>query len=251
MRASTVALPLAALAGLSVWAACLSVDLEGRPCPCLDGFVCVDDVCVRPGPDAGPADDGPADGGARDAGAAQDAGNGDPQDAGVAGCPDSFTTSCSGDLPLHAALARVCDDGDTFPVDLVEELGAGGGTCVGPPDTATIASSTLAGTLDSAGGGASLSLTGEVTYDVTVPDQCVPGGICLDSGGSGTCGSEGDACVCTGVVVDGATNDTLNAIGGGELAGAHRYIGCRRSDGSYLLRESEVGRLGPILVFGN
>src|ERR1044071_7758574 len=26
--------------------ACLDVNLEGRPCPCLDGFACVDDVCV-------------------------------------------------------------------------------------------------------------------------------------------------------------------------------------------------------------
>lgn len=84
-----LALALLLLAGCSFD----PVDLEGRGCPCVAGYVCVDDVCVaESGADAGGMDAGGMDAGGVDSGGV---------DAGpMEGCPaDAFCESFEGTNP--------------------------------------------------------------------------------------------------------------------------------------------------------
>lgn len=209
---------------LACASSCLAVDLTGRPCPCLDGFACVDDVCV--------ASDAPP---------------------GQVKCPSSFLAAdaCDGPPPAQASLQAVCDDGHSLPAALVEEVGAGLGTCTGAPVTAALTSSAVTGSLvytEGAAATAQIQISGDVTFSLAIPESCKIDAVgCLPSDGSGTCATAADGCACTGVSIDAALDRTLS-FSGGRLNEGATVFGCAR-DGGYILRENSGGNLGPIFVF--
>ena len=240
--------PLALLLALVTNASCLNVDLAGRPCPCIDGFQCVDDVCIADD-EATSEGEGEGDGGVEGEGEGEGGaeGEGEGEGEGIGECPAHFVEAdaCGGALPAHAVLQKVCDDGNTFPFDLESELGGAMEQCVGPPVAPSIASSSMTGTLD----GGELALSGSVAFDVEVPASCVIDGAGCLQPSSGACSDDGnDGCACSGVTLDETTSDSLQPFGGQLVGNQSEYLGCA-TGGAFLLRATEAGRLGPIFLF--
>jgi hypothetical protein len=208
------AMALAAAAGTS---ACLAVDLTNRPCPCLDGFVCVNDVCV--------------------------------EEATLLACPATFSAadSCAATPPASARLAAVCEAG-AFDVGAQDEIGTALGTCFGPPASMTIASHDVTGSLAFSDGVVDLGVSGTITWDVAIPASCKPVSQCLPSEGSGSCTDAGDDCACTDVVVPQTTADRLDFEGGRLVGNDDNWLGCFR-DGRYLLRRDDGTALGALFIF--
>jgi hypothetical protein len=200
--------------------ACVQADLEGHACPCIDGYVCQDDVCVK------------------------DTGGPPPEDRV---CPEQFAPSdaCSTAPPARATLVAACDDGDSYPDAIREELGAGGGTCVNGPSV-SLTGDTLTGSFTYANDRITLTLSGHTTWQYDIPSNCAQAG-CLASEGSGTCvNAAGGGCRCTDVELV-ARSDNLDAFNG-NYVGTDAYFGCYVGD-RFALRETGGLGLGAILVF--
>ncbi len=245
---------------------CVAVDLLGRPCPCIGGYVCADDVCV-PDPDL-------ADGGARTDGA--DAGfSVEPVDcqeddacdvsqrcdeAGTCveiECPEdpSFDPDlCDDELPAdNVQLIRVCDDGDSFPWELVEALGPANGACAGSPSAANLVGGDAQGTAGPVEGefftDLELDLDGVFAWDVFVPIECVDETGCQEPF-VGTCSEEGDGCACTDIETELSVHDTFEPAGDGQWASGSGFWRTCLIDGVFLAREdSGDGLQGPVFVF--
>jgi hypothetical protein len=256
---------------------CVAVELEGRPCPCLDGYACTDGVCVAEG--------AAADGGARsDAGRAGDDDAGAQPDAGFTvdpaecanddecepaarcdevgacveiACPDDLSLDpegCDDDVPPDALqLIRVCDDGASFPWELVEELGAANGTCLGAPSEATLVGGDAQGTVAPVDQDFSvdlvLDLDGALDWDVDVPSQCTDDSGCQQPYGDGSCEDAADGCACTGLQTSLSVHDTLQPAGDA-FASASGYWRTCLQDGVFLMRRDDGdGLQGPVLLF--
>lgn len=264
---------LATAIGGCLAAGCIAVDLEGRPCPCVDGYACRDGVCVP--------EEGGADGGSSDAGPRSDAGA--PPDAGFAAadcvddddcapsdrcdeagacveieCPLDLTLdieACDDDGPTGAVqLIRVCDDGASFPWELVEELGAANGACVGPPSEASLVGGDAQGTVAPVDGepfgDVEVDLDGAFSWDVDVPLSCTEDTGCQQPFGAGTCEEAADGCACTGLQTDLSVHDTLQSVGEGAFASGSGYWRTCLQDGVFLMRQDDGdGLQGPVFVF--
>lgn len=106
MRAGVI--PWALAAALVMAAACSrKVAIEGRPCPCSDGYVCCDQVCVAPPAPARCALDAGADGGGG-APEADGGGGGAGAEAGApADAPGSTDAGGADGLPLTMPVCRM------------------------------------------------------------------------------------------------------------------------------------------------
>jgi hypothetical protein len=230
---------------------CLQVDLAGHACPCVDGFVCVDDTCVVSDVTTPPCDQSNCSA-PKVCVDNQCVDDDDPPPPAL--CPETFgdADTCATDPPTEATLLAVCDDGLSFPRALTETLGAALQFCALSGATATIASFDASGELDADLEGdpteVTLLLDGSVVYDVDIPASCINAVAgCLPSDGSGTCVAAGDGCRCTGVEVP-LESVTLEKLGDLYFSSDGTYVGCPVGD-TFVLRQ-DSGGVGPILVFG-
>lgn len=224
---------------------CLTVDLDGHACPCVDGFACVDDVCVADDTLPSCATEACPDG----LQCIDDSCSAEP-----ATCPASFTaTSGCGVVPASATLVGVCDDGQTLPRALADEVGfAVFGSCAtGGGVTARVTAVDVAGdvSFDNDAEVLNFNVVGTVTFDIDVPDECVVAG-CAASDGSGVCGAAvGGGCHCSDVVLEFAPEplDRINS-GTGTYQGEDLWVGCDDGD-QFVLRGNDTTSLGLTFLF--
>lgn len=197
--------------------ACLSVDLTNRPCPCVDGYVCVDDVCVVP-----------------------------PDDGGL--CPTSFNDddACTAAPPASATLVAVCAQADAFEEELFDAAGAAFGTCLGAPAVASLVRESLTGDLTFTDAVLHVTLSGSTTWDVAVPASCVAEFGCQPPT-TGSCTAVDDGCACEGMTVDLAVDEQLEQAGT-LWTGDGVWRGCADGD-LFLLRRQEASARGLTFVF--
>jgi hypothetical protein len=196
--------------------ACLTVELDNRACPCIDGYVCVDDVCVS---------------------------NNGLDDA----CPAAFNDAdaCAAVPPAAATLVAVCAQGDTFEEELVEASEGAFGTCFGPPVSAQLVSESLTGNFTYDGDALHITVSGSTRWDVAVPDSCVIEAIGCDA--TGTCVAADNGCACNGLTANIAIDDVLEQSDVRWL-GDGTWRACGEGD-VFTLRRQEGTARGLTLVF--
>lgn len=199
--------------------ACLSIDLTNRPCPCIDGYVCVDDVCVQPA-------------------------------GGSELCPAEFNDddACTAAPPAAATLVAVCAQGDTFEEELLDAAGQGFGVCFGPPEAAaSLVSESLTGSFTFVDAVLSVSLSGSTTWDVDIAESCVAGFGCQPAT-EGSCTAVDDGCACRGMPVELDIDEDLEQLSTLWTSNESNWRGCADGD-LFLLRREEGSARGLTFVF--